>query len=65
MDKTYTDQTEPIRLEKSAIEFARLHKKATGLPISRFIEDAINEKVERLPKDVIIKMGLNPVKKSL
>ena len=39
--------SEPIRIKKSIVNMVRQNKKNTGVPIGRFIEDAILEKIER------------------
>jgi hypothetical protein len=57
-------ETTPVRIAEPFVEIARLHKNATGIPIQRFIEDAIVEKADRLPKDILTKMGISPKRKS-
>jgi hypothetical protein len=39
------DTTEPVRIDKLVVELVRDNKKNTGVSISRFIEDAIKEKI--------------------
>lgn len=50
--KLKEDTTEPVRIDKGVLGFVRAHKELTGLPIQRFLEDAIMEKVSRLPEDI-------------
>lgn len=52
-------QTTPVRIDKDVLAIVREYKSVTGLPIQRFIEDAIVEKVDRLPEDVREKIGLH------
>jgi len=55
-------QTTPVRIDNGVLNMVRAHKEATGLPMQRFIEDAIVEKVGQLPVSVQEKMGLKKVK---
>jgi len=55
-------QTTPFRIDNNILNIVRAHKEATGLPMQRFIEDAIIEKVGQLPVSVQEKMGLKKVK---
>jgi hypothetical protein len=55
-------QTTPVRIDNDVLSIVRAHKEATGLPMQRFIEDAIVEKIELLPMSVKEKMGLRKVK---
>ncbi len=57
-------QTTPFRIDNDVLSIVRAHKEATGLPMQRFIEDAILEKVDQLPASVQEKMGLKKVKSS-
>lgn len=50
--KDDTLKTQPIRIRISILNKARAQKKETGFPIGRFIEDAIEEKISRLPKEI-------------
>lgn len=55
--------TVPVRLDETVVQMVRDHKKATGFPIQRFIEDSIVEKIGRLPEPTQEKMGLVKIKK--
>lgn len=55
--------TTPVKIDSSVLDLARKHKKATGVPIQRFIEEAIMDKVTSLPADVQVKMGLIKARK--
>lgn len=56
------DGTKSIRLNSEIVGMVVSHKKATGVAIGRFIEDAITEKVDRLPAAVKLRMGLKAKK---
>lgn len=56
-----TMQTTPVRIDNEVLGIVRSHKTATGVPMQRFIEEAIIEKVAQLPIDVQTKMGLKKV----
>lgn len=51
--------TEPVRIDSGILAIVRGVKKYTGLPMGRFIEDAIMEKVNKLPKTVKTKIAIN------
>lgn len=42
--------TESVRIDSGIVTLVREVKKHIGMPIGRFIEEAIVEKVKRLPK---------------
>lgn len=50
--KEQIDGTQSIRIKASVANKARLVKKETGLPLGRFIEDAIEEKINKLSKEL-------------
>lgn len=54
-------QTTPVRIDNEVLEIVRSHKSATGVPMQRFIEEAIIEKISLLPLDVQSKMGITKV----
>lgn len=56
-----TMQTTPVRIDNDVLDIVRSHKSATGIPIQRFIEEAIIEKISQLPVGVQSKMGLTKV----
>jgi hypothetical protein len=55
-------QTTPVRIDNDILGLVRDHKSATGVPIGRFIEDAIIDKIMACTDDVKKKMGLTPKK---
>ncbi len=44
-------ETESVRIKTSVVNLVRLNKKNTGLPIARFIEISIQEKIKRDAKE--------------
>lgn len=52
-------QTTPVRIDNDVLAIVREYKSVTGIPIQRFIEDAIVEKVDRLPDEMRAKIGLH------
>lgn len=54
-------QTTPVRIDSDVLDIVRSYKSATGVPMQRFIEEAIVEKIAQLPVDVQSKMGLTKV----
>lgn len=56
--KLKADTTEPVRIDKGALGLVRSHRDVTGVPVQRFLEDAIMEKIDRLGQDIQVKMGL-------
>lgn len=44
--------TESVRIDSGIVSIVRQVKKHTGLPMGRFIEDAIMEKAHKLPQKV-------------
>lgn len=45
MSKKKPEETESYKIKKSVLEKVQKHKEKTGMPIQRFIEDAIEEKL--------------------
>ena len=43
--------TEPVRIDTSVLNIVRAVKSVTGMPIGRFIENAIHTEFNKLPKD--------------
>ena len=56
-------QTTPVRIDNDVLELVRNYKSATGIPMQRFIEEAIVEKIANLPSDVKNKIRLKTKKK--
>lgn len=53
-----TMETSPVRIDSSILETVRSYKAITGIPMQRFMEEAIIEKIYRLPVDVKSRMGI-------
>lgn len=61
---TNTDKimgTQPVRIDTNILNMVRDYKKQTGFPLQRFIEDAIVEKIDRLPAETKLKMKIIPI----
>lgn len=50
--------TQSVRIDTCVLQIVRDVKEKLGFPIARFIEEAIAEKVSRLPKKSKEKLGL-------
>lgn len=50
--------TQPVRIDTGVLNVVRDVKEKLGFPIARFIEEAIMEKIIRLPKKSKEKIGL-------
>lgn len=48
--------TESYKLPTEVMAYARAYKKATGISMSAFIEEAVNKQIVKLPKRVKAKM---------
>ena len=46
------ESTESVKIKSKSVNKARDAKKVTGVPISTFIEKAIDKEFDRLPKSV-------------
>jgi hypothetical protein len=55
-------QTTPVRIDNDVLSMVRSHKSVTGIPMQRFIEEAIVEKISNTSDDIKKKMGLTPRK---
>lgn len=53
--------TQPVRIDTNILNMVRDYKKQTGFPLQRFIEDAIVEKIDRLPAETKLKMKIIPI----
>lgn len=47
---------ESVRIPAPLVRHLKAYKKATGVPIGVFIEDAVNKKLDKLPKKLKEKM---------
>ena len=54
--------TQPVRIDTGILSIVRNIKEKIGIPIQRFVEDAIVEKVGRMPTPQKAKIGLVPKK---
>lgn len=57
------DKRETIKIGGKLLGFVRKYKKITRIPVGEFIDDAIFEKLDRLPDDVKLQLGVKPEKK--
>lgn len=55
-------QTTSVRIDNDMLRLVRDYKSITGIPIGRFIEDAIADKIMAASDEIKIKMGLTPSK---
>lgn len=57
------DKTGTVKIGENFIGVLNKHRDVTGMPIKRFVEDAITAAIDKLKPDVKLKMGLKNKKK--